>query len=1211
MNIRLIWRLAGLVSVGGILLIVLLHTPPVKHYALEQAQRFLRSQGIQLEARALRYNLLTLTITLEDLALQSSSNPQLPPFFKTDHLYVNLSLAGLITRSFAVQDARMKSTAIQVLTDEQGRSNLPGIFPARQGTSSSSPVWYLISSLEIEDGSVSFEDRQQHLRVFIPHWKFELELEPAAVEHHVRFKISQKGQVNFERRSIPIEQTEINALLGRDRLKVKSLELSAGGARLKASGSLDHFSDPALDFTFRSSLDLEQISKHMAIKQVNTGHITADGSLVHSSRNTRISSQVKGRQVSAAGYDQIGFETRASWDTDSGLLRLDALSARLGDGIVEGKVALDVFGDQGHSAQTRLRNLDVQPVTRLIDLPFEVAARATGTVSLRWSGGSTLSGAARIQLEATQSRPDLDVLPVTGSFAFNSAGQQMRLSIASAEVLDTSLQGEVLIQSMKHLNADLQGRVSSIEPLLGDLALFLGRKRTQPLLPLQLGGTANFQARIEGTIANPRLLASVQAPKVQLGTMQDAQLDAQTELDSRRLVFRDLQLAWAGQTLSAHGQMGLRGRSPSLDFQGQVACDSVGFTLAQLEKSIEAGGVYKAMFKLGGTLKEPEASVSLSARDLRAYGELMGNLEAKARLSRRRAELTELHLEKNPLNKNEGHLDAQGTYQLETGEYALEAEVNNLTLNQLLLPGVGPLQMTLNLSAVGKGTVNDPQLSVQLDASALNVRNRLIGAVNGTASLANQQADFGVRVPRFNVASAGRVQVRAPYASELTMSIDQADLSLLGVQVADGEPLSGALSATVKGSGQLSNWRTGEIGAQVSHLEISAAKHQIRNLGTFRLSYQDGVFTVDRAELASEDSRIVISGSLPVNDARPPGSVEVQGNAELGTLLAFVPLKEKVFASGLLDFNASLQGSLDRLTPSVDFSLKEGFFYNRSLIVPVTEIGLAAQLQNGSFVLNHAQGQWALGSIQASGELPLGLLPAKLPIQLERKSGPARFALDVRGLQADAIHTLPRGVAGTVSVHVEGESPQLNLSALSANVVFEELRFQVAQYVVAQAAPSRISLRDGSARIDQLKLTGPTTQVEATGRADLGQPRGIDLQVTAALDAGVFTFMSEELRAAGATQVQLGVRGQWDSPEVSGLLKTSQGQFSLRSPRIQAENLDVLLRFAPGRVSVEGFAGNLNGGNLRVGGTIDYAGTLLWAGSLSHRSFGKTPCGHP
>jgi len=1021
MKIQSGWRLAGFLAAGIVLLILfvvaLLHTPPARRYGLQQAQKLLRSQGLELSTTELRYNLLTLSASLNDLVLQSSATPQFPPFFKANRLRLDLSLTGLIQGLFAVQNVQLKGVAIQIVVDKQGRTNLPTLLSGKSGKPSDRPAWHMVSSLQVEDGSVLFEDRQNRLQVVIPRWEFAATLHAIAAQHQLRFKALQIGQGSFEGRQFPIEEIALDAVLGTDGLQVKNLLLRAAGAKVNGSGLLDHFAEPALDFKFNTGLDLGRLARHFPIGPATEGQISADMSLVRSKGITRISGLIRGQQISAAGYDQIAFETRANWDAETKQLRLEDFAARLRGGAIDGEIVLSLPGDQGsNSVQAEVRNLDIQPVTRFIELPIEVASRATGTVSLRWESGATPTGDAHIQLGSLRARPARDVLPLAGSFAFRSTGQQMAVSIASADVLGASVHGKVSIQSQRQLEGELQGTVAGLEPFAENLALFLGRDGPDPLLPLKVGGAVNFQTTIQGTTSNPRLLASVKSLDLQLGGVQDLQLDTKTELDRAKVAVRDLNLTWAGQRLHAQGELGLQSRSPSLDFRGQIECGSLSSTLAKLGKNIPAEGVYQAEFDLGGTIKEPRADVTLLASDLKAYGEPMGNLRLKAHWVEGRAELTELHLEKHPAQKNEGYVKAQGNYHLESQEYAVQAEISNMKFNQLLLPGASPLHGTANLLAVGKGNLDDPQLRVQIEVSDLNIGNHLIGAVNATANLENQQAILELKIPRFNLASTARARTRLPYPSEFDVAVDKFDLSVLDLRVAEGKSLGGALSASVQGSGELSNWKAGEIVAEVSQLELSTAEHQLNNQGVVALTYRDGVLSIDQMVLASKDSRIQIAGSLPVDATHPPGTVEVKANAEIGELLALVPLKQRVFASGLLDFNSSLKGSLDRLTPSVDVSLKDGFFHNPSLIVPFTEIGLAAQLQKGSFVLTRAQGQWALGKIQASGEFPLGLLPAKLPIQLERKSGPARFALDARDLQAEAIHTLPRGVAGTAAL---------------------------------------------------------------------------------------------------------------------------------------------------------------------------------------------------
>ncbi len=311
------------------------------------------------------------------------------------------------------------------------------------------------------------------------------------------------------------------------------------------------------------------------------------------------------------------------------------------------------------------------------------------------------------------------------------------------------------------------------------------------------------------------------------------------------------------------------------------------------------------------------------------------------------------------------------------------------------------------------------------------------------------------------------------------------------------------------------------------------------------------------------------------------------------TIFAFIPTDQEIYTSGNISLDVSLEGNLKNIEASAAIDLSDGFFYDPKLIMPFTELEAGLLVRDGALILEKAAGQWALANIEATAELPLGILPAQLPFGFEGKKGAARFTVDVTDLQADAIRTVPRAVGGVVDLHVEGEAARLDLNALSARATFGQLSLKLAEFEIKQSAPSAISVSDGVAQIEQFTLTGPETQIQVGGRVGLTGDRAIELQMEGDLDAGVLTFMLEDFKAGGDTQFQIALRGQAGAPELSGFLQLKQGEMSLASPRLLAENLDVRLNFDQNQIAIANFTGSLNGGPLQVTGQAGYARAQL------------------
>src|SRR5438874_13836313 len=112
--------LAGILAVL-VLFVALLHTPPVRRFALKQAIQILAREGIDFDASEVDYNLLNLTATLGHVTVRSRQTPDLPPLARVDRVRIDLSMRKLLHGAFYVQDAEILNPAIHLVVDENGR----------------------------------------------------------------------------------------------------------------------------------------------------------------------------------------------------------------------------------------------------------------------------------------------------------------------------------------------------------------------------------------------------------------------------------------------------------------------------------------------------------------------------------------------------------------------------------------------------------------------------------------------------------------------------------------------------------------------------------------------------------------------------------------------------------------------------------------------------------------------------------------------------------------------------------------------------------------------------------------------------------------------------------------------------------------------------------------------------------------------------------
>ena len=144
------WVLGGLLGIL-VLLIALLHTPPVRRYALNKGIEILGRQGIRFGASDFGFNLLELTASLRTVEVRSPQSPDLPPLLTADSVKVDLSLRKILQGAYHIEDATVRNPALHLVITKDGRDNIPR--PPKKEPSDTETE-YLIDKAVIEGGSL-------------------------------------------------------------------------------------------------------------------------------------------------------------------------------------------------------------------------------------------------------------------------------------------------------------------------------------------------------------------------------------------------------------------------------------------------------------------------------------------------------------------------------------------------------------------------------------------------------------------------------------------------------------------------------------------------------------------------------------------------------------------------------------------------------------------------------------------------------------------------------------------------------------------------------------------------------------------------------------------------------------------------------------------------------------------------------------------------
>ena len=206
----------------------------------------------------------------------------------------------------------------------------------------------------------------------------------------------------------------------------------------------------------------------------------------------------------------------------------------------------------------------------------------------------------------------------------------------------------------------------------------------------------------------------------------------------------------------------------------------------------------------------------------------------------------------------------------------------------------------------------------------------------------------------------------------------------------------------------------------------------------------------------------------------------------------------------------------------------------------LSNIQLRAKVANGTTDIEQLQANWGSATIDASGRIPLEVLPP-LPVDIPRQGGPATFTASLRGLDPAAIPGSPSGVTGRVSVDVQASATRADLAALEGTVTFPDLQVGFNGLALAQQEPSTIRIASGTATVERMALSGSAGTLTASGTVGLTGDRAIDLDVDGKLDVAALSLVATNVRTEGTAALNVTARGTIDAPELNGTVDLADG----------------------------------------------------------------------
>lgn len=1185
-------RLAASITGALILLLIVallaLHTERAKRYVLAQATEWLAQEEIDFHASRLDYNLFRLTVRLQDVTLRTLG-PNDAPFAKIAEVALDLSPLDLLRGRYVVQEGTIVRPEIYVAIDEKGHSNIPRVTaePApKEPPDAETPLDYLIETFSIVDARIRYEDRRQALDLSLPVRSIEIDGSRIPRRHTLRLDAG-PGRVELDERSAAIDHIRGDLALDAGAIAVRRLELAVAGSTFELTGSVADFDAPRSDLALAANLDVTKLAAFAGVAEPIGGTLRANLTARGPLEALAVEADVKGDALSFRDLPVLQLDAQAVYDASARQVRLDRLAAVSSAGTVraQGLVATDA-GDS--RLDVHLESLDLGHLTDALALPYRVASRVDGQAGAFWPAldYERAAGRAVLKLTPTRQAPSAGIVPVAGTIVANAEDDDVGVDLRGLRALGTTVDGRLSLAARRDLRGSLTARAVDLEQVVSGAEAFLGEGQGT-LVGIPLGGPLHLDARVGGTIDEPVVDATVDAPRLAVADLPDLTLQAEVSYSAAVVTLRRADVGWQDVALHAAGRLALRGANP-VELRVSVEEATVESLLAELGRSeIPARGVLSLRAEVDGTLEDPRASLELRGADLVAYDETLGTLVVDAGLSNRTAQLVQLRLDK-PQPGGDGVITAAGSYDLDRGAYAFQVETEGLRLVNLKLPDDTPVRAEVAFRAEGSGTLAEPAATAELDLQTLRVQEDQHGDLRLRAVVADDRATLRARLDKYQVDAHAELGTAEPYPAQFDLLVDNLDLATLPLELET--PLTGHVRAEVTGTGDLADPLEGTATATIDRLAVTWADQRIESDGPVSIRYAGRQFDIERLVVRALGSTLSAHGTLPVDLETDRGTLELDARLDLATLAKYAPPDAGIEAGGDVRLTGTITGSLGAIEPDLVLEVRDAFVSSPELDPAVSNVGARFEIGDGELNGRDIHAEWGSARLDASVRLPFALLPEELPVELPRPSGPAEAALRVTGLDLATIPGAPEGLAGTVSVVAEARAGRAELAAVDARVTFPELQLAFDNLTLAQQGISTIAVNDGVARVEQFRLEGSVGHFELRGSAGLIDPQPLDVTLHGELDAAAVRAFTDAVLAEGTAVIQLAAGGRVAEPMLDGFIELADANVLVGEPAIGLERLNAWIDLVPTRATLSRLDGSINGGTLSGQGVVELDG---------------------
>ena len=1000
---------------------------------------------------------------------------------------------------------------------------------------------------------------------------------------------------------------DANATVTESAIQVSGLRLAIGHSNIEASGRLkDAAGNGSLGF--KAQLAVGELGRLAGLAAQPEGTVALYGTArLNASNDYEVAGNLRAEDLSfQQGGRRIGNINLLSAvhmnprRVDLQGLRLTALGAE-----VVTNASLEDFAR--FQVDGKLLHLDLRAATLMFGQHIPYDGTVSGPISAK--GDLKVPGtkaiAARAQLSIA---PGQRGIPVSGRLRAAYDGDTDNIDVRDSYI------------ALPHTRLDLSGSLGSrlnVVLTSRDLHDLLAAASPGGPPPIALnGGQLKFTAAVTGRLTSPNISGHLAVNRFQVQARQFEALAMDLKASSASAAVSNGSLSRGSMQTQFSAAVGLKDwkvtPAQALSVQASVRNGDLADVMVLAGKPGDGySGALVANVNMTGTIGNPRGTASVQVAGGTILNEPFDNLQVQVNLADQLVAIPTATISAGTARINltaDFHhaRDSFASGQLHAHVQSNQVDLARLRTVQERQPNTaGQVQIDADFTAGlaqtrsgGSSQIEFRPSSVNADifARGLRLEGQNYGNFTAKARSSAQTVSYDIRsdFAGSNLRVSGNTDLTHGYPTTAEASIAHLPVERVLALAKQDIPVKGSLSGAAHFTGTIDN-PGGDIDLDLANAVVH--DEPIDHVRA-RITYASTTIDVPQLEIVSGPSRLELSARYD-HAPRNLRAGDIQFRVE-GSRLDLTRIRNvqtiRPGMRGTLQITANGAGTVSETSQHVAF---------RDLNVDVSAKGIGAQGQNFgdltmtahtiggklNFTLDSDLASAAIhgsGTAQLNGDYPLTAKLTFNNVAWTRIKGLiGQSAGEANGFEAIA--------AGQVDV----SGPAMRTNDLRGSLQLTQVQLQTAaqpgaaanRIVIQNQGPITVTLDKGLARLQALHLTGPQTDLQATGTFAL-QTQAVNGTVKANSNLGILQRFSPDVFSSGDIALSATLRGTMSKPLINGQLELHNASINYGEVPTGIANANGVVKFNGTSAAVQNLTAEVGGGKLTLAGFAAYSDVL-------------------